>query len=99
MPEGLIYQAVNPQQPRQERDPLDLQDVVTQQTEILAGMIVELQARSTTSRSCGATGGPSLRLVQVSNRQVPRFPRFYGSCLNLTSFKKACGLVLAKLYK
>lgn len=36
-----------PRAPREtwERDPLDLQDVVTQQTEILAGMLVELRAR------------------------------------------------------
>lgn len=33
-----------PRQPR-ERDPPDLQDVVTQQTEILAGMMAELRAR------------------------------------------------------
>lgn len=48
MPEGLIDQAVysrQPRQTRQERDPPDLQDVVTQQTEILAGMITELTAR------------------------------------------------------
>lgn len=33
-----------PRQPR-ERDPPDLQDVITQQTEILAGMMAELRAR------------------------------------------------------
>lgn len=32
-------------QNRRERDPPDLHDVVTQQTEILAGMLVELRAR------------------------------------------------------
>lgn len=42
MPEGLIDQAVNPLQPR---DPPDLQDMVAQQTEILAGMMAELWAR------------------------------------------------------
>lgn len=48
MPEGLIGQVVNPRQPRQphqERDPQHLQDVVTQQTEILARMMAELRAR------------------------------------------------------
>lgn len=34
----------SPREPR-ERDPPDLQDVVTQQTEILAGMLAELRAR------------------------------------------------------
>lgn len=48
MQEGLIDQAVNPQQPnqpRQERDPPDLQDEVTKQTEVLTGMMAELRAR------------------------------------------------------
>lgn len=41
----ILYEA--PREPRQprERDPPDLQDVVTQQTEILAGMRAELRAR------------------------------------------------------
>lgn len=33
------------QQPQQERDPPDLQDVLTQHTEVLAGMLAELRAR------------------------------------------------------
>lgn len=48
MPEGLIDLAVNSRQPRQsrqERDPPDLKDVVTQRPEILVGMITELRAR------------------------------------------------------
>lgn len=40
-PEGLVDQAVNlrqSRQPRRERDPPDLQDVVTQQTEMMADL-------------------------------------------------------------
>lgn len=47
-PNNLIEQAVHPrqrQQQQQERDPTDLQDVLTQQTEVLAGVMVELRAR------------------------------------------------------
>lgn len=33
------------QQPQQERDPPDLQNVLTQHTEVLAGMLAELRAR------------------------------------------------------
>lgn len=45
-PDNLIIDEIPPA-PRQqpERDPPDLQDVVTQQTEILAGMLAELRAR------------------------------------------------------
>lgn len=45
---NLIEQAVHPghrQQQQRERDPPDLQDVLTQQTEVLAGMMAELRAR------------------------------------------------------
>lgn len=45
MPEGLIDQAVNPQQPSQVPDPPNLQDMVTKQNGILAGMMAKLGAR------------------------------------------------------
>lgn len=51
-PNNLIEQAIHPrqrQQQQRERDPPDLQDVLTQQTEVLeevlAGIMVELRAR------------------------------------------------------
>lgn len=43
-PNNLIEQAIHPrqrQQQQRERDPPDLQDVLTQQTEVLAGMMAE----------------------------------------------------------
>lgn len=46
-PDDLIYQAVNPcqrQQPQRERDPPDLQYVLTQQTEVFAGIMAEFRA-------------------------------------------------------
>lgn len=53
MQEGLIDQAVNPQQPsqpRQERDPPDLQDKVTKQTKVPTGMMAKLRARQPTAQ-------------------------------------------------
>lgn len=46
-PMGNLILDEAPREPRQprKRDPPDLQDVVTQQTEILAGMLTELRAR------------------------------------------------------
>lgn len=81
MPEGLIDQAVNPRQPRQrqERDPPDLQDVVTQQTEILAGMMAEIRARQPLAQPANPAEPPEdpafdwtrLDLPSETNFQVP----------------------------
>lgn len=46
---------------QRERDPPDLHDVVTQQTEILAGMLAELLTRTRTRRT-RTSRGPELRL-------------------------------------
>lgn len=51
---GILNEAPRlPRQPR-ERDPPDLQDVITQQTEILAGMMAELRARQAQPAAQGA---------------------------------------------
>lgn len=81
MPEGLIDQAVNPRQPRQrqERDPPDLQDVATQQTEILAWMMAELRARQPLTQPANPAEPPEdpsfdwtrLALPSETNFQVP----------------------------
>lgn len=81
MPEGLIDQGVNPRQPRQrqERDPPDLQDVATQQTEILAGMMAELRARQPLAQPANSAEPPEdpsfdwtrLALPSETNFQVP----------------------------
>lgn len=49
---------------RREREPADVHDLVTQQTEVLAGMLAERRARQGHARSRGS-GGPKLRLEQV----------------------------------
>lgn len=82
MPEGFIDQAVNPRQPRQphqERDPPDLQDLVTQQTEILAGTMADLRARQPAAQSANPAEPPEdpafdwtrLALPSESNFQIP----------------------------
>lgn len=44
-PEGLIEELPRAQRQQPARDPPDIQDVLTQQTEVLAGMLAELRAR------------------------------------------------------
>lgn len=58
--------------PERERDPPDLLDVVTQQTEILAGMLAELRARQ------AVPAAPA-----VNQAEPPADPNFYWSRLVL----------------
>lgn len=82
-PDDLIEQAVNPRQrqpPQRERDPPDLQDVLTQQTEVLAGMMAELGERQQQPAQQGNAAEPPadpafnwarLALPSETNFQVP----------------------------
>lgn len=78
-PDQLLHNLIDeaPQAPR-ERNPPDIQDVVTQQTEILAGMLAELRARQ---------AAPA---VQQPAAEPPADPHFDWSRLTLpaeTSFQ------------
>lgn len=80
-PDDLIHQAVNPRQRQlqHERDPPDLQDVLTQQTEVLVGMMAELRARQQPAQQANAAEPPAdpafnwarLALPSETNFQVP----------------------------